>query len=547
MIEKIYLENFILIEKAEIELNNNFAAFVGETGAGKSIIIDAIGYLTGNKIDKEVVGKFKDKAIIEGYFQLNDEIKNILNDNNIEFDDYLIVTKIISKDKKSITKINGVGVTIVFLNSLMKNFIDIHSQKEGNYLLENKNHLKLIDKFSDIESHILKFKNDYDNYKKLIIKKNELLETQYNEREIEYLINEIDEIEKANLSIDEENELIDKSKNIKNFIKINSSLTEAIELFENNINTPLYKLYQTLSINNEYLEKISNNIKELYYNLIDNIDNIKEYYNNFNLTDSEIDKIEERLFIYNKLKRKYGINVEEVLNYCLKNKEKVEIYNNKESHLTELEKEIKKMYDTCLTQAKYISNLRKENASIIENLIKNELSDLELKKNDFIIQFKEKELNEDGIDDVEFLISLNAGENPKPLNKIASGGELSRILLSLKVILSNKFGIKTIIFDEIDVGVSGKVSAAIGRKMAIISKNTQLLLISHSPQVISFANDIYFVKKTMSNNNTISDITKLKNDEIIREIAIMQSAIVNEVSINAAKQLYQESQKIYEN
>lgn len=547
MIEKIYLENFILIEKAEIELNNNFAAFVGETGAGKSIIIDAIGYLTGNKIDKEVVGKFKDKAIIEGYFQLNDEIKNILNDNNIEFDDYLIVTKIISKDKKSITKINGVGVTIVFLNSLMKNFIDIHSQKEGNYLLENKNHLKLIDKFSDIESHILKFKNDYDNYKKLIIKKNELLETQYNEREIEYLINEIDEIEKANLSIDEENELIDKSKNIKNFIKINSSLTEAIELFENNINTPLYKLYQTLSINNEYLEKISNNIKELYYNLIDNIDNIKEYYNNFNLTDSEIDKIEERLFIYNKLKRKYGVNVEEVLNYCLKNKEKVEIYNNKESHLTELEKEIKKMYDACLTQAKYISNLRKENASIIENLIKNELSDLELKKNDFIIQFKEKELNEDGIDDVEFLISLNAGENPKPLNKIASGGELSRILLSLKVILSNKFGIKTIIFDEIDVGVSGKVSAAIGRKMAIISKNTQLLLISHSPQVISFANDIYFVKKTMSNNNTISDITKLKNDEIIREIAIMQSAIVNEVSINAAKQLYQESQKIYEN
>lgn len=550
MLEKLVIKNFIIIDDLDINFKSGFNVFTGETGAGKSIIIDAINYLCGNKIDKDVVQKNKEFCIIEGYFTLNKHVVDILDENQIYYDDFLIVTRTIKNDNKSINKINGQIVTLNLLNKIMINYLDIHSQKDGQYLLKNQKHLKILDDFLNNEKLLNDVLDKFCKYNKLENEKNKLLKNEFNEYEIELLQNNIEEIENANLSENEEQELIALEKQSKNFHKIVDKLEEAINIFQKDdgIDSSLYNFINLLNIDDEKINFHRKKIQDNYYSICDDFNEIKKYFSNLDFSKNRIDEIQERLFLYNKLKRKYGAgNIKRVFDYLKDGKEKLEQYFKKEEILYKLNKEIEILFEEYLKKANELSIKRKKVAKKLENLVISELHELELKNVAFEVLFNEVKHNEKGYDNIEFLISLNKGEDLKPLSKVASGGEMSRILLALKNIFGKKIGFETIIFDEIDVGVSGKASTSIAIKMANISKNIQVFAITHSGQVASFANNHYKITKYVKNDTTTSQIVLLNDEESIEEIAQMQNNIINDISIAAAKQLKKEAKKYYGN
>ncbi|MDY6062529.1 MAG: DNA repair protein RecN [Erysipelotrichaceae bacterium] len=547
MLEKLYIKNFVIIDELEIDFNKGFNVFTGETGAGKSIIVDALSYIAGNRIDKNIVKKGQDKCKIEAYFTLNETFIQLLSDEDIEYDDYLIVSRVINSDNKSINKVNGTNVTLNFLKSLFESYLDIHSQKDSQYLLNSKNHMILLDNYANNKELLKQLDYTYNEYHSLINEKERALNEQFNKDDLELLEHEIDEIIKADLSEDEENNLLKEEKSFKNAQKIIENLTNAIELFdkEGGIDELLHQYLQALRIEDEYIKGYYHKIKDTYYNLIEDASDIKKYFNKLDFSEAKINEVEERLFIYNKIKRKYGGSILAVNKYLRNGQNKLNIALNRQNFIDEIDGKIAIAYDKYLKVADNISRIRIAKAQQLETLIIKELRDLELPNALFKIAINKADDSRFGYDNIEFMISMNKGENLNPLIKVASGGELSRILLGLKTIFTKLMGIQTVIFDEIDIGVSGKASSAIGLKMASIAKDSQIFSITHSAQVASFASNHYLVKKNIIDGRTCSNISLLNDEERINELAIMQSSMINDISIKAAKQLLEESRRIY--
>lgn len=550
MLKSLTVENFVLIDQCELNFHDGFSAFTGETGAGKSLLIDAIGLLTGDRSSSTLIQNGKDRALISGIFDMSKDTSKLdmFDEFHINDASNVNIVREIYLDGKNTIKVNGQTITIQKLKQFTNNLIDIHSQHDTQYLLNKSNHLNLLDEVVENKELINEVKQLYRHYDSLTKEFENALSTNYNEREIEFIQFEIDEIKNANLVEGEEESLEQQLKEIQNFEKVYSSCEQAVNYFEEDegVSAKLFKAINLLNGLNEIdtYQELNNEIKEKYYDLVDLFERLKDSVSSLEGSVEELDFIQNRLFEISKLKRKYGGSVSAVLKRLNESLQVIESYSNKEEYIAKMQKEIDIAYDKYIEKAEELSELRKNAAKSLETSIIEQCQDLMLTHAQFIIDFVRFDGNEKGIDDVEFLISLNPQEICRPLKQVASGGELSRLMLGLKTIFTSLQGISCVIFDEIDSGVSGKVATAIGLKMALLAKHAQCFSVTHLSQVAACAQTHYHVKKDIKDNKAIASIKELSEEERINEIALISNASLSDMSLQAAKELYLTNQAL---
>lgn len=546
MLESIYIENFAIIDQLEVNFDEQMTVLTGETGAGKSIIIDAIGQLIGNRSQTSLIKSDCNEAFIEGVFSINDDspVFDILKGYRIKYEDKLIISKSFNRDNKTSIKINYRNVSATALKAIMKELVDIHSQFENHNLFDSNNHLNILDDY--IGKQILSLKNEYhDIYQKYIETKRlyqKTVEEELSDEQLEYYQNQLTEINSIDLlNIDEDNlekekkALLDfekTSEKISNYRKYMDANQGALGLLNNALNELEFLNDQ------ENYHLIYEKMYDLYYNLIDLDDAILSEYNNSDFDEYRLNEIQEILFKLNRLKRKYGQSVPAILEAKKDIENKIESFVNRERYIESLKNELDNYYLLAKQKADEISNIRKQKANEFTKKIMLELKSLYLEKVVFAVDFKKVELQKNGQDTITFMISTNTNQTLQPLNKIASGGEMSRIMLAIKILSLSSSALETIIFDEADTGVSGKVAESIGAKMQLIGKNHQVLCITHLAQVACFANHHYLIEKNNTNNETKVTIRALSKDESIYEIAkLISGKEVSQESIEHAKKL----------
>ena len=547
MLRSLNIKNYAIIDNLTIDFDRGFNVFIGETGAGKSIIVGALSFLLKGRSDSSIIKTGKDKAIIEGVFEIQDQdIINKLKQQDIEVDNEIIVKRVISKDNHNSIKINESNVTLNFLTELFSDYVDIHSQKDNHFLFNRKNQLSLLDRYAQNNQLLIKYSKAYDNYLSIKKEYDELLNNTYNEKEIEFYKFDFNELNDANLSIDEEQELESHEKRYKeseNYIK---SLSNAIEYYDQNygIKENLYNLNNALNIDDEEVKNIASEIQDIYYSLDDKISKLKSILASFTSDDLNIESIEERLYIYSKLKRKHKTDVEGLLKIQNELSNKILSFEDRDRVLLEKEKEVNDAYNIAKELADNIHNARFDAAKALSLEVSKEAIDLLLVNINFDIVFNETTLNPLGYDEVEFMVSLNKGEELKPLRNVASGGEISRLLLALKVVFSKLSNTELLILDEIDSGVSGRVALSIGEKIAKIGKDIQVLCISHLAPVAACANSHYLIYKEDDDESTYTNVKKLNEDELIKQLAIISNTSEDDTALAAARELYINCQNI---
>ncbi|MFV0380433.1 MAG: DNA repair protein RecN [Anaerorhabdus sp.] len=545
MLKSLYIKNFILIEEISLNFESGFSAFTGETGAGKSILIDAIGLLTSDRASTSMIKKGADFAIIEGIFDLSNEAREMLESEGFDCKDDVVVSREIRDDGKNIVKINYRNVTLSLLKSCLKKEIDIHSQHDSQYLLNKSNHLSLLDRFIDSNDLFLSCSKAYEEYinaKKSLEKvKNEELR----QDDLEYYTYQLNEIDNANLSIDEDIMLTQKEKQFHSYNKNNEKYNQIISLYDDNVDVNLYEIKKILENmgSTEIEEKLLEKVNTFYYELSDSFDDFKNYISSLDNEDIDIDKIQERLFEIQKLKRKYGPSIEQIFEKRDEFISKIDIFSNRQEIIDDLEKNLLIKEKNYLEIAQKLHKIRTAKINELDSSIIGNLKELELPNAVFKTNItKSKTYTASGIDDVEFLISMNVGEDLKSLSKVASGGELSRLMLGLKIIFTKLQGIQTVIFDEIDTGVSGSTATAIGIKMHQLSLYTQVFSVTHLAQVAACAKHHYHVHKSQRDNITDTKVSKLNEQERINNLSIISSGSLTEASLNAARELFNSNQ-----
>lgn len=544
MIRQLTIKNLAIIDDITIDFEENLNVLTGETGAGKSIIIDAISLIFGKRANSDIVAYGKDMAFISASLEVNDYIANYIYDNfDIDVFEEFIISRNISSSGKSSCKINGIATPLHVINEISSLLIDISSQNESQYLFNHKNHLKLLDTF--IESNNPSFKEKYNKlYQQYVEVKNrqeELNNKKYQAGEIEFLQYKLNELKDYKYTIEEEQEIIAEYKYLNSYSQNIKSFEEIIDYLDNDnngVNTQFYSAIKMLAklSNNSKTEEFYERLNSLYLDVSDAIDDFKKEFSNDSVDLSRIDYLSNEISRINVLKRKYNTsNLLEVKNKLIAD---IDLYNNYEIELSKIDKLVKKAYEKAYNEAIKLSKIRKDNAKLLSKDVKNELVDLYLSDASFSINFEEVSLNSNGIDDVEFYMSANKGVPERSLIKVASGGEVSRIMLGLKSVFSKLSKVDIIIFDEIDTGVSGKVALAMGKKMEKIAKSSQVLAITHLPQVAAMSDHHYYIFKKTVNNKTNTIVNSLSDSQKVTEVARLLSG--NEVSdsfIKAAKEL----------
>ena len=545
MLKSLYIKNYAIIEELELSFSDGFTVFTGETGAGKSIIVGALSYLIKGKADPSVIRRGADKAIIEGIFSIEDYMKEALDEADIDYDDELIIRRVISADNHNSIKINQCSVTLAFLTSLFEEHIDIHSQKDSQYLLNKKNHLTLLDRYVKQEDLFDQYRTSYREYKKADSQYKELLNNTYSERELEFYRFDLNELEEAKLDLEEEDDLLNKEKRYKSAEKYITTLNSAIEIFDGDagIKEQLSTLIRGLNLDDEVVNDVKDKIENIYYDLNDQTDRLKQILSSFGDEDLNIEYIEERLYTYSKLKRKHATDTQGLLDKLNELKEKIAFFDDREYVLAEKKKELDQLYQKALAMAKKIHEIRAEKAKALQDEVVRHANDLVLPNTVFEIVLNPVDLNSNGIDDVEFYVAMNKGEMPKPLKNAASGGEISRLLLALKAVFNAYSATSLAIFDEIDTGVSGKVALAIGQKIADIAKSTQVLCITHLAAVAACAKEHFYIYKNDEAGYTNTSVKQLNQDEIIKELAMISTSENSKAALDAARQLYKTAQE----
>ena len=537
MISTLHIKNIGIIDDLSIDLNEGLNVLTGETGAGKTLIIDSLGIISGGRFSKEMIRKGETNSFVE--------ICMYEPENENSIDGNIIVSREINSNGKNMCKINGRMVTVNELKNFMSKFIEIHGHNDNQSLLDNKFHLKYLDGF--IGDKIIDTKKQYkEKYEKYIEIKQELKnnygDEKERERKLDLLRYQFNEIEEANLKVNEEDNLEEKRKLMLNSEKISKNLNEAdIAIGENSIdsiNTAIRALEKIENIDKKY-EDISSNLKNIYYELQEISRDISEHKEDVYFDEQERNEVEERLDLIYNLKRKYGNDVQEILNYKDEIEAEINHIENLDEYNNKLKKELKQLKQEMTTLAEKMHELRNGYGKILSININKVLEDLEMKNANINIHvdYNEEEYFENGKDIVEFYITTNLGEDEKQLAKIASGGEMSRIMLAIKKVLADTDKMPVLIFDEIDTGISGKAAGAVAEKLNGISKNHQVLCISHLPSIAAIADYNYFISKRVINERTNTNIKLLNEKETLEEIARISSGEINEATIQYAMQL----------
>ena len=543
MIESLYIENFAIIDQVQIDFQSGMTVLTGETGAGKSIIIDAIGQLIGQRSQPSFVKNGADYAFIEGVFSSNKEIDKILLDNNFPIDEHLVISKKINRDGKSAIKINYRNSSQLLLKKIMSQIVDIHSQFETHQLFNESYHLKLLDNF--IGNELIDLKKEYltlyQTYKNLNQKYLSLTKEELTDEQLDFYLAQLEEIEELDLeNFDEEeflkerNNLLNYEKNsqhIKNYKALMDSSKGIMDLFKQSLNELSYL----------EIDDVKHNYDQLYdlYYTVDGINqDIYDQFSQSYFSEEHYNEVQETFFKLNKLKRKYGQTIDAIIDFKNSLIEKIELFKNRDQMIENINLKLKKTENQLIYYAKKISILRKNKALELEKEVKYILNQMYLQQVQFKFDFQINDFNDNGIDNVKIVVSTNSGQPLQPLQKIASGGELSRIMLAIKAVSQNPKDGGTIIFDEADTGVSGKVAESIGHVMKKISKKQQVVCITHLAQVACFANNHLFIEKEQMDNTSKVHVRLLNEKESVYELAKMISGKeITQQSIDHAKKL----------
>ena len=537
MISTLHIKNIGIIEDLTIDFNQGLNVLTGETGAGKTLIIDSLQIISGGRFSKEMIRTGEDYSFVE-LCMYEPESKDSIDGN-------IIISREINLNGKNMCKINGRMVTVNELKEFMSKFIEIHGQNDNQNLLDSKMHLNYLDGF--IGEKISKQKQEYlglyENYCRI---KQELKENYGDEKErqrkLDLLKYQVNEIEEASLKIGEEEALEEKRKIIMNSEKIAQNLEEADNLITENgvdsISMAIRALEKIETIDKKY-ETLSSNLKSIYYELQELARDANSYKEEIDFDEEERNEIEERLDLIYSLKRKYGNTIEEILKYNEEIKSEIEHIENLEEYNSKLMKKQKEIEEQMKYLAEQMHNIRTQNAVELSKKINQELEELEMKnaKINIKINYLENEYIKTGKDEVKFYIATNKGEEEKELAKIASGGEMSRTMLAIKKVLADTDKMPIMIFDEIDTGISGKAANSVANKLETIAKSHQVMCISHLPNIAAMADFNYFISKEVYSNRTKTLVKLLQEEEVIKEIARISSGEINEISLKYANEL----------
>ena len=551
MILELYMKNCALVEESRINLGQNLNILTGETGSGKSIIIEALGLCLGNKYDKSFLRKGTEKGIAEIIVSSpSSNLQNILNEYDIDLeDDELIITRIIYADGKSVARINGRTIKMSILKEIAMTFIDLHGQHQNQALFNKDTHLKFLDLFGGklIDLPRDEYKNTYAEYnkvKKALNTLNENKDEKEIQREIDLIKFQINEIEAAALSKDEYDDLLKQREIYRNSEKIYNNINLSYEkLHYGSVNAVdligmASKELSEISKYDETLGEYSETIERIMYELQDTCRDLRNYKENIDFEPYELEQIEIRVDEINNLRRKYGDTIEDILNYKGKISSRLEEIVDRDEMSEQLKAKLVKLEEELDKKAQSLTKVRKEVAIELESAILSELKSLDMKGVSFKVNFAEAKYSQNGNSEVEFMISFNLGEDLKPIYKVASGGEMSRFMLAFKTILADIDEIDTIVFDEIDAGISGIAAQVVGDKLHNIAKKKQILCITHLPQIAANADTHFCISKNSDENRTYTTIKKLKNEESINEIArLIAGSNITDTTIEHAREI----------
>lgn len=536
MITNLHIKNIGIIEDIEINFNNGFNVLTGETGAGKTLIIDSLKIIAGGRFSKEMIRANENHSLVEAcIFYPNSDLAE---DGNI------IVSREIFSNGRNTCKINGRLVTVNELREIMRDIIDIHGQSDNQKLMEVSNHINYLDEFSLEKINILK--NEYSEMYKEYCSVKEELNKNYGDdiekqRMLDLLNYQLDEIKNANLVVGEEEELEEKRKILSNSEKISGSLNETSNELNNHVLDGLSKSIKYMSkienYSDIYKEKLIQ-IQSVYYDLEDITSQISDFTYDIEYDQDTARNVEERLDMIYSLKRKYGNNISEILTYKNSLVSQINEIENKEEYIKIQKEKLNALDNKMRNIANTMTAIRKENALLLEKKINEQLTELEMKNASFLVSIlPEDEFNKNGLDKVEFLVSTNVGDDFKPLTKIASGGEISRIMLAIKVVLSDLDNTPIMIFDEIDTGISGTAAMSVSQKIKKISKSHQIICVTHLAVVAAKADYNYCIKKEVACNSTKTKVSLLTETEALNEIARISSGEITKIALQHAQAL----------
>ncbi|MBN2950391.1 MAG: DNA repair protein RecN [Holdemanella sp.] len=535
MIEQLSVKDYVLFESCIIDFTNGMSVITGETGAGKSLLIDAIGYLSGDRIKSNVIRNGKDKAILSMVLTSNEKVNSILDENGFEVDDQVIISRTILNNNKSTVRINQQITTLSFVRKIVNLLVDVHSQMDTYRLMDTKLQMELLDSYAKVEDLKSSVKEAYFSYSNVLNELERLKNEEFSDSELEFLTAQLDEIENANIQEDELEMLNEQIHEASNWFKNKEDLSMCLYEMdkENGALDSLYTLYKQAS-KSSILNAYEETFKNLYYSLQSVDEELKHIRDTHSNDALDLDSLQNRQYLIKKLYRKYGGSYMSLMESKKNIMDKIDRIIHRQDVFDKLEKEKEESFAAYMKLANELSVKRKDVFSLLESKVMEHCKDLMLENARFKISCTEKKPSSNGIDEIEFLVSMNPGQDFSSLSVSASGGELSRLMLALKVVFQASNGIETIIFDEIDTGVSGKVALAMGAKMKALSNKYQVLCITHLASVAVMANTHYLVSKKSTFNETITRVQKLDHDQTIQELAIMTSG---EASVKAKESM----------
>lgn len=565
MLLDLRIKNFVIIDSLTVTFNQGLNILSGETGAGKSILIDALSGVLGEKMSVDMIRTGFDRASLEAVFDISalEELKKILEESGIENeDDTLIIHRELFANGKGRCYANSIQIPVAKLKEISENLIDIHGQNEHQNIINISRHRELLDSFGSLGGEVNAVKTIHE---KLTSIRNKINSFQIDEKEkarrIEFNTFSIKEIESSNLKIGEDEELKAESNLLTNAEKLFTEVNSTADLIsgDNGVLRNLKKAEASLSKISDIdpnISSILDTIRESLYSLEDSTSVLRDYKSSIDFSPERVNQVEERLSMIHALKKKYGDTIQEILQYAEKAKSELETINSSDEQLEQLKDQEKKAVKEAKELALDLSEKRKNAAKKLEELVIKELNDLGMGGTVFKISIK-REISEDGdieagdkkyilyphgLDRIEFLLSANEGEDLKQLRKVASGGEMSRIMLALKNVIQSADIVDTLIFDEVDAGISGKTAEIVGRKLKNLSKRRQVLLITHLPQIAAMSDSHYLVQKGKSDGRVTTVVKNLTDKEKIKEVArMLAGAEITDISMKHAEELIEKA------